>query len=75
MNKPFYHELPQSTIDKLIEDGKTYKYIADNYRQPEWCRYPNALLGQVGCWSLFGMRTKISREFCEKCDCHEPSEI
>lgn len=68
--KPFFHELPQSTIDQMIKDGKTLQYVMDNYRQPEWCKYPNALNDKMGCWSLVCMRTDISREFCEDCDCY-----
>ena len=70
MNKPFFHELPQSVIDQMVKEHKTFQYIMDNYRQPEWCKYPDALNGNMGCWSLTLHRTKISREFCKDCDCY-----
>ena len=70
--KQYWHELSQADIDKLI--GKvTNQFIMDNYKQPDWCTYPEALSGLMGCWSLGdatkdGSRTKISNKFCEKCD-------
>lgn len=66
----YYHELPQSEIEKLIVDKKTYQFIIDNYKQPDWCKYPEALNGSKGCWSLvdYSLRTKISKEFCKNCD-------
>lgn len=71
MSKPFFHELPQSTIDQMIKEGKLFQYVMDNYRQPEWCKHPNALDGKIGCWALIGLRNEISRNFCKKCDCYE----
>ena len=70
----YFHELEQTEIDTLIADKKTVGYILENYKQPDWCNYPNALEGQMGCWSLMdlskdGLRTKISKDFCKGCDC------
>lgn len=67
----YYHELPQSEIDKLISDKKTYQFIMENYKQPDWCKYPEALGGSLGCWSLTGYnsRYKVSKESCKTCDC------
>jgi len=69
----YFHELEQTEIDTLIADKKTVGYILENYKQPDWCNYPNALKGQMGCWSLMdlskdGLRTKISRDFCKGCN-------
>ena len=70
--KKYFHELPQLVIDKMITDKKTYGYIMGKFKQPNWCMYPDALEGMMGCWSLTdfsknGLRTKISNEFCENC--------
>lgn len=59
------HEKPQLNIPVV-----TNRY---SYKQPDWCKYPNALEGQMGCWSLMdlskdGLRTKISKDFCKGCD-------
>jgi len=69
----YFHELEQKEVDDLITDKKTVGYIMETYKQPFWCRYPNALEGEMGCWSLMdlskdGLRTKINRDFCKECD-------
>jgi len=72
-NKKYFHELSQQEIDTLIAD-KTVGYILENYKQPDWCGYPQALsMAMGGCWSLCdlqkdGSRTKISIDFCKDCD-------
>jgi hypothetical protein len=71
--KKYFHELEQSEINTLIAEKKTIGYILENYKQPDWCTYPNALEGNMGCWSLMnllkeGMRTKISKDFCKNCE-------
>ena len=77
--KRYFHELEQSEINNLIADKKTIGYIIKNYRQPDWCKYPNALAGELGCWSLTdlskdGLRSKISKDFCKDCDCFSSVE-
>ncbi len=69
----YFHELHQEQIDELVTNHVTIEYIKERYQQPDWCGYPNALDGWLGCWSLMdlskdGLRYKISKEFCEKCD-------
>lgn len=71
--KKFFHEINQEEVDSLIKDGKTAGYVLENYRQPEWCNYPEALSMGLGCWSLCdlqkeGLRTKISHAYCKGCD-------
>ena len=74
VTKRYFHELEQTEIDTLIADKKTVGYIMENYKQPDWCNYPEALSMTMGCWSLCdlskdGLRTKISKDFCKGCDC------
>ena len=73
VSRSYFHEISQEEVDKLIADKKTIGYIMETYKQPDWCKYPNALDGQMGCWSLMdlskdGLRTKISKDFCKGCD-------
>lgn len=73
VSKRYFHELSQEEVDKLIADKKNWGDIMREYKQPDWCNYPNALEGTTGCWSLIdlskdGLRTKISKEFCKGCD-------
>lgn len=70
----YWHETPQDEIDRLIEDGALIQFVLDNYKQPDWCGYKQALSGMMGCWSLTdnepgGLRTHISKEYCKGCDC------
>jgi len=73
MGNKCFHELSQDEINTLISEKRTIGYVMDNYKQPDWCAYPNALNGHMGCWSLMdlgkdGTRTKISESFCANCD-------
>lgn len=76
MNKKrYFHRLSQKTIDLLLKSKVNIQYILDNFKQPNWCSYPDALSGVMGCWSLMdcredGGRSKISRNFCNKRDCY-----
>lgn len=70
----YWHELPQKEVDQILKSGITVGESLKQYKQPDWCSYPDALAGMRGCWSLTsnepsGLRTKISKEFCKSCDC------
>jgi len=72
MNKPYFHKISQEEVNKLVKEKKTVEYLLENYKQPDWCKYPEALSMTLGCWSLCdiekdGLRTKISEEFCKNC--------
>ena len=67
----YWHELTDEHIKGLITQKKTIGYVLKNYKQPDWCTYPEALSRDMGCWSLvddFDLRKKISIEYCKKCD-------
>jgi len=73
MNK-YFHEIPQEEIESLIAGDKTWGDISSQFKQPDWCDYPEALNGDMGCYSLTdirrgGLREKISIDFCSTCDC------
>ena len=77
--KPYFHELPQEAIDKLVAEQKTVQYIVDNFKQPKWCGMPEALNFYTGCWSLANIgansrRKEICEEFCKDCDCFVKEE-
>ena len=68
-NKKFYHELTPYERDKLI-GTITYGELMAKYKQPDWCTYPSALEGRMGCWSLMDA-TKITKESdCFECELH-----
>ena len=73
VSRSYFHEISQDEVDKLISDKRSIGYVMANYKQPDWCNYPEALSMAIGCWSLCdlskdGLRTKISKEFCKGCD-------
>lgn len=70
----YFHELTEEEIKELVELKRDWKYVMDNYKQPDWCTYYEALAGVMGCWSLTdtaaqGLRASISKKFCAGCDC------
>lgn len=74
MSKKYWHELPQQEIDRMIEEKTSLQFVVDNYSQPDWCTYPEALMGMMGCWSLTdltagGTREKVSETYCKDCEC------
>lgn len=84
MAKPFWHRLSLKQQQAVIQhrdpdrprllglpEGWTYAEFLDMYRQPNWCEYPRALMGDMGCWSLLSSNTKMisRRSDCANCDC------
>ena len=72
MSKRYWHKLRDSTIKKAIKNKMTVGEVMRRYKQPDWCGYPNALEGAMGCWSLvdaLDLRHSISVEYCKNCDC------
>ena len=48
----YWHELPIGAQKELYRSKMTYGDFTERYKQPAWCNYPGALMGQMGCWSL-----------------------
>ena len=72
-HRKYFHEISQTDVNELILEKRTNGYISKNYKQPDWCVSSEALDMKFGCWSLCdlsegGNRTKISKEFCKKCE-------
>jgi hypothetical protein len=66
----YYHELTKDEVQGLIDKKYTYKQTEEDYPQPEWCSYPNATYGEIGCWSLLGYMV-TSEDYCKDCDCYK----
>jgi len=62
--KKYWHRLKSDINMEKITVGDCLK----KYKQPDWCNYPNALEGGMGCWSLVFHREKINKKFCRNCD-------
>ena len=67
MIKPF-HELTAEEFKTLVEAKMTWGELEEKYPQPEWCNYPEATRGLMGCWSLIS-HLVTGRDFCKNCDC------
>jgi len=64
---PFFHRLSKKKLEALKKEGRTWGWLMDNYRQPRWCGYPDALEGMMGCWSLIGGHTNRQSD-CKHCE-------
>lgn len=61
--KPYWHELSPEWQDA----ERTRKASCDEFKQPVWCYYPDALAGLLGCWSL-GLGNVNSITNCWNCN-------
>lgn len=63
--KKYFHELTDTEFEQAVKDKKKY----DDFLQPEWCGYPDALLFDFGCWSLTNRTIKTIKDCknCERC--------
>lgn len=60
----FFYELTDGEYKALQDLGGTWgDDIASRHPQPEWCNYPGALDGLMGCWSLYYRMVK-SEDYC-----------
>lgn len=61
--KPYFHEQAYEQVARL-----TPQAAMAWYRQPDWCTYPDALNGLMGCMSLISGKVK-DKKSCSRCDC------
>ena len=64
--KRFFHELKDAEFEDAARDRLKYS----QFRQPEWCGYPNALDFYFGCWSLTGRLVK-NEDYCRNCGAYK----
>jgi len=77
----YWHELSrehqQEILKQAAKEYKTVGWFTKNYKQPDWCTYPDAMDPKFGCWSLVGnweeelgfkSPEKIDRSFCDGCE-------
>lgn len=66
--KKYWHELSKDERNQLYDKHITVGEIMENYKQPNWCKCPDALGIKRGCWSLMFCSEMINEEFCKSCD-------
>lgn len=71
----YWHAITKDELNKLLETDITWGEVYNHYKQPEWCGYPEALHGALGCWSLtlFEYIPDICESYCEDCDLFDPT--
>jgi hypothetical protein len=63
----YFHELTEEEFDNLAETGMNWENCAKSYPQPNWCSYPNAVCGEMGCWALMTFSIKEEHD-CKNCN-------
>lgn len=73
MTPKYFHKLTDEEYLELANGNTTIRQLLDNYKQPDWCGYPEALNPFLGCDYLTDrfLRSEISRGFCQHCPCYE----
>lgn len=75
VKKEYWHKLTKKE-KTFLETPKyhiTWGQIMKKFKQPDWCKYPMALKGEMGCWTLVGvagwkeMKQTVKRK-CNTCD-------
>lgn len=76
MKRRYWHKLKDSTVKGIFDKETTIGEVLKRYKQPDWCTYPNALQGLLGCGSLLSvnLRHKISEDYCKGCECFKRSD-
>lgn len=67
----YFHELTDDEYKALMDGSFTWEGVAKLHPQPQWCGYPDALAGAMGCWSLVHRDKPISKAWCSTCECYK----
>ena len=71
----YYHELRREEFLWLAKEKNTWGEIEQDFPQPPWCSYHQAIRGLAGCWSLIhwkdGYSMVTGKDFCKTCDLYE----
>ena len=49
---PFWHRVSKIEQTRILGSRMRLGTFMRRFRQPRWCRYPEALAAMMGCWSL-----------------------
>ena len=64
----YWHRLSRKEKRYILNSGLSGKEFLNQYNQPSWCGYPEALAGLMGCWSLMVSLTNVTKQYCKNCD-------
>ena len=76
MCQPYFHLLTDDDVRELADGKTTWGDVQEQFNQPPWCGYPDALDGPMGCWSLCNYREQRIPNWprirgfgdCQNCD-------
>jgi len=68
MKLKYWHELNIGAQKALGKSSMKYGKFLKVYSQPDWCKYPMALAGGMGCWSLIIPGQIRGPEYCRNCE-------
>ena len=68
MKPKYWHNLSIGAQKALQHSHMTYGEFMMQYSQPDWCKYPIALGGGMGCWSLTIPGRIRHPEDCHSCE-------
>ena len=63
----YFHELTKEEYEEILKQKLTWANAQELYPQPIWCSYPEAVCGDMGCWSLMDFRI-TGRVSCKRCE-------
>ena len=72
----YWHNLTYEEQRNVFQILGTVQELMDEYSQPGWCNYPDALSCMQGCWSLCSTSEKIVDSYasCEGCELRKEIE-
>lgn len=62
-------EVPTEKQEKILRSKMLVGAFLKKYSQPDWCNYPEALAGMMGCWSLTLPGKIRAFKDCKGCEC------
>jgi hypothetical protein len=70
--KKYLHLVSKDEWEAMKKEGRTWGWLAEHYRAPDWCGYPDAV-DPLGCWSLIGLMV-TGEDYCKTCDLYQPAQ-
>jgi len=64
----YWHKLTDEERQEVYDSNPNIFDFMNEFKQPDWCNYPEALTPLFGCSSLNKKDTKVCKETCQGCD-------
>ena len=70
----YFHQLRAEEYSWLVKEKTIWGELQTSFPQPQWCNYPQAVYGLMGCWSLIYFMV-TGESYCKNCDCYKKREM